>query len=385
MKPEDGMRILLVMTAREVGGAELYVERLVKSLVDRCHFTIALAGHPLVTSLANRLDRVAEIIPFDFDSATAMPGIVSKIQQLAANHDLVHINSSHPASRWSIAMGFALGGQSVPVACVEHRVTPVSDVIVPRSIAGLLPTLFRWSRRNVQRVVAVSRENAEVLVEYYQVPRDLIEVVHCGVDWGEYQRDSTTTSVLRQELGLGNDDPIILVLGRLSPNKGHRFLVEAAPEILARFPAAHFVFAGIADERAVLEQQMAELNVSQRFSILGFREDVTNLLQGSDLFVLPSLAEGFSVSIIEALATGLPVVATRVGGAAEIICDGENGFLVPAADAAALAQRVNHVLGLGSEEKSLLRQAALETAAEYSVQKMAEKMYGLYRGLLEGR
>ncbi len=88
----------------------------------------------------------------------------------------------------------------------------------------------------------------------------------------------------------------MIVLGRLAANKGQRFLVEAAPAILARFPMAHFVFAGNPEGRDDIEARIRALNLEAHFSLLGFRSDVVNLLHSSDLFVLPSLGEGFSLS-----------------------------------------------------------------------------------------
>ena len=186
---------------------------------------------------------------------------------------------------------------------------------------------------------------------------------------------------MRQELGLTAEQPVIIVLGRLAANKGQRYLVEAAPAILMRFPNAHFVFAGNPAGRADLDQRICALGLERHFSLIGFRSDVVNLLRSSDLFVLPSLAEGFSLSIVEALAAGLPVIATRVGGAAEIIEDGRNGFLVPPADVEALGQAVLRVLSLEAPERDKLRQAALETARRFSFETTAHKMHEIYRRL----
>ena len=176
----------------------------------------------------------------------------------------------------------------------------------------------------------------------------------------------------------------MIVLGRLAANKGQRFLVEAAPAILSRFPTTHFAFAGNPEGRNDIEARIRALNLEPHFSLLGFRSDVVNLLRSSDVFVLPSLAEGFSLSIIEALAAGLPVVATRVGGAAEIIDEGRNGFLVPPADAPALGEAVIRALSPEAPARESMRQAALETARRFSFDITAQKMYGIYRSLNAG-
>jgi len=369
------------MTAREVGGAELYVEGLVNALASHCEFTIALSDHPHLDDLRARLSRSARVQLLAFDRAASLPGIVRRLQRLAADHDVVHLNSSHPASRLGILMGFALGGRNTPVVCVEHRVTPVSDVRVPRPLAWCLPTLFRWSRRGVARVIAVSRDNARVLTQHYRLPASKVEVIYNGVEMRRSGTDPSAAARLRHELRLRSDQPIVLTLARLLPNKGHRFLIQAAPDILAHFPNVHFVLAGSPDYRAPIDRQIAGANLDGKFSILGFRTDVADLLDASDVFVLPSLAEGFALSISEALAAGLPTIATHVGGATEIIVDGENGFLIPPADAEALARAVKRVLSLDSAERLRLRQAALDTARRFSMQVTAQHVLDVYRAL----
>jgi glycosyltransferase involved in cell wall biosynthesis len=242
--------------------------------------------------------------------------------------------------------------------------------------------LFRWSRRSVTQLVAVSEENKRTLVDLYRLPAEKITVVHNGADLTPFRDPSPGT--LRAELGLTPDQPLVIVLGRLAANKGQRFLVEAAPDILARFPTTHFVFAGNPEGRGDIEARIRALNLEPHFSLLSFRSDVVNLLRSSDLFVLPSLGEGFSLAIVEALAAGLPVVATRVGGAAEIIDEGRNGFLVPPADAGALGEAVIRALSLDAPARENMRRAALDTARHFSFDITAQKMYEIYRSLNAG-
>lgn len=380
------MNILLVMTARTIGGAELYVERLVSALETTCRFTIALSDHAELAELAGRLSHTATVLPFPFDRTRQLPAVARQLRRLGAGFDVIHLNSNHPGSRLGILMGVALGNTGRPVVCVEHGVSPISAIEVPAGVAWALPSLFRWSRRAITQIVVGSEENRRRLTELYRLPADKITVVHPGFDPAPFAAIGPGTgepscSPMRQELGLTAEQPVIIVLGRLAANKGQRYLVEAAPAILMRFPNAHFVFAGNPAARADLDQRICALGLERHFSLIGFRSDVVNLLRSSDLFVLPSLAEGFSLSIVEALAAGLPVIATRVGGAAEIIEDGRNGFLVPPADVEALGQAVLRVLSLEAPERDKLRQAALETARRFSFETTAHKMHEIYRRL----
>ena len=376
MKP---LTILLVMTARTEGGAEIYVERLIAALGDACRFTVALSDHAEMTALAERLAQRVQVLRFPFDRAAQLPRVAFRLRRLAADFDVVHLNSNHPGSRLGILMGFALGASGRPVVCVEQGVSPISAVQVPAGIAWALPTLFRWSRRSVARLVAVSEDNRRRLIELYRVPAGKIRTIYNGFD--PLLLADGAPATLRPELGLSDDQPLILVLGRLSANKGQRYLIEAAPAILARFPGVHFVFAGNPEGRADLDQRIRDLGLESHFSMLGFRSDVVNLLKSSDLFVLPSLAEGFSLSLVEAMAAGVPVVATRVGGAAEALEDGRNGFLVPPGDVGALERAVITALSLDAQSRESVRRAARQTAQRFSFDETARRMLEIYSEL----
>ena len=143
------------------------------------------------------------------------------------------------------------------------------------------------------------------------------------------------------------------VVGNLYPVKGHRYLLDAAPRILARCPSTVFVFAGRGDCEADLREQARHLGIATRVRFLGLRRDVPALLSTGDVFVQPSLSEGLSIAILEAMAAAKPVVTTRVGGNPELVADGETGLLVEPKDAGALAAAVIRVLTDAAEARRL--------------------------------
>src|SRR5947209_135727 len=131
--------------------------------------------------------------------------------------------------------------------------------------------------------------------------------------------------------------PIIGAVGSFYRIKGHRFLIEGIPDVLAALPEARFVLVGDGLERGNLERQAAALGVQDRVTFLGYRTDVGQLLHQFDIFVLPSLSEGMPTALLEAMLAGVPVVATGVGGIPEVIEPGKTGLLVPPGDASELA------------------------------------------------
>jgi glycosyltransferase involved in cell wall biosynthesis len=374
------MRVLLVMTARQIGGAEIYARQLIAALRDRCDFTVAISDDPAMSPLRAELGRMARVVPTAVDRLPTLPAIAADLRRLAGENDVVQLISNHPASRLGIAMGFILAGATTPLVVVEQRATPMSDVQVPAAWAPFLPALFRQSRRRAARIVAVSKENRRTLVSVYGLPEDTVEVVYNGANLAQFA--VAPAGDLRGELGLSQEQPVVISVARLLPNKGHRYLVEAAPKILRRFPEAHFVLAGDGEAQTALEAQIGALGLKDRFSMLGFRQDIADVLRAGNVFVLPSLAEGFALALVEAQAAGLPVIATDVGGAAEVITDGVNGLLIPPADAGALAQAVIRVLALDDAARWDMSDRARATAQRFSVQAMADRMYAIYKGVL---
>jgi len=374
------MHVLLVMTAREVGGAELYVERLTRALAAQCDFTIVLSTQPRLEPLAQRLTKHAQVLRLAIEDQRQLPAVVNTVRTLTRRADVVHLNSNHPGSRLGILFGFALARAGAPLVCVEHGVSLLDNIIVPRALRPFLPRLFRWLRRAAARVIAVSKQSAELLTSYYGLHPDKITIVHNGIDLPDFKESdiAQARAALRAELGLPKHAVVILTLARLAPNKGHRYLVEAMPQVLHMHPNIHFLFAGEHDQAEPVIAQINALGLGSHVHLLGFRSDTQQLLAASDFFALPSLAEGFSLALVEALAAGLPTVATNVGGASEVIQSGQGGILVPPADSAALAAALKHLLSLNEAEIQRQRQAARQAAQPFSTQAMAEKTLRVY-------
>jgi glycosyltransferase involved in cell wall biosynthesis len=215
-----------------------------------------------------------------------------------------------------------LGSATARLARVQHVVTSRRSV---HEYHGLKLFLYRLatfvSDHGSDRVIAVS-DGAKRRAIAEGTPPDMVETVYNSVR-------------LPQETGrvAGSfpGSPVIGTVGNLHPAKGHRTLVEALPALVAKLPRARIVLVGQGAEGAILERRALELGVSDHISFLGQRLDVPSLLRQFDLFVFPSLSEGMPNALLEAMAAGLPVVASGVGGILEVVSHGENGLLVPPA------------------------------------------------------
>lgn len=172
------------------------------------------------------------------------------------------------------------------------------------------------------------------------VKREHLLVIPNGVDIELFKQLEAKRTQTRSALGIASDETLVLSVGRLAPEKGQRYLVEAIPEVLKQAPRTLFAFAGDGPQHSALLRAAAETGVDGSIRFLGVRSDIPDLLTACDLFVLPSLTEGMPNALMEAMAAGLPVVATRAGGVETLIHQGETGLLVPTADSHALAEAI---------------------------------------------
>ena len=188
----------------------------------------------------------------------------------------------------------------------------------------------------VDRFVAVSHDLRRWLIDVVGLPAPKVLTIHNGVDTGRFSGDGREAG--RAALGAPPGAVVVGTVGRLDPVKDQAGLLEAFARVQPGHPGARLVVVGEGPCRAELMALTATLGIGPRVRFLGERTDVPLLLKGMDLFVLPSIAEGISNTILEAMATGLPVIATRAGGNPELVEDGITGALVPARDRAALAE-----------------------------------------------
>lgn len=228
----------------------------------------------------------------------------------------------------------------------------------------------------VDRYIAVSHDVARNLRPRCLFP-SRVRVVHNGIDLRPFGRPGNPA--LRTFLKKGTERPIVLCVARLDrKQKGLRFLVDAA----ALVPEAQFILAGDGPERGELQAQTRALGVEDRVTLLGYYDDLPDLLATCDLFVLPSLCEGFGLAVAEAMACAKPVVASNIGGVNEVVVDRETGLLVSPADPPALASAIRTVLSdpilaerLGAAGKSRVHR-------EFSAERMVERTTDIYEEIL---
>jgi len=234
----------------------------------------------------------------------------------------------------------------------------------------------------ITRFVTVSRDLERWLVEDVRIPARKVLTIHNGVQLDRFGRSSAPEA--RRELGLPAEALIVGTVGRLDPVKDQAGLLRSFAALLPAHPDAFLVLAGDGPCRADLARLIGELGVGRRVQLLGDRPDVPLVLSAMDLFVLPSIAEGMSNTVLEAMATGLAVVATRVGGNPELVEDGVTGRLVEPQDPGRLTEAIAGYLE-DSHVRAVHGKAARQRATEhFGLERMCLTYTDLYSRLHPG-
>lgn len=248
------------------------------------------------------------------------------------------------------------------------------------------PLRRRWFRRAAfelaDRVLAVSYQlrNLHARRTGFAVAR--ISVIHNGVDEKRFHPDPQARRRMRTELGLSDGDFCIGCVGNLLPVKDHLTALRAIALVAGALRRWRLVIAGEGPERLKLEAFLNQYpEWRTRVKLLGLTDRVPELLNAFDLYLLPSLSEGISNSLLEAMSTGLPVIATEAGGNPEVVVDGESGLLFPAGDAARLAEHLLMLEGSPEMRAQFSRQAISRVRKEFSIDSMVRNYARLYESL----
>jgi glycosyltransferase involved in cell wall biosynthesis len=236
------------------------------------------------------------------------------------------------------------------------------------------------------RVVACSDAVKRYVVECYGLPAGKVVTLRNAIVVPALRADDAARARLRADLGAGPTDRLIGTLGRLEePKKGLSVFLRAASLVAHQCKEARFVLVGEGPARRDLERQAAREGMAGLTVFGGERRDVTDLLSAYDLFVQPSNWEGFGLTVLEAMAAGRPVVATRVGGIPEIVRDGRDGILVPPGAASRLADGILKVLGDRDLGARLGRSGRERVEASFGIDGLVRDTAALYHELLQAK
>lgn len=235
------------------------------------------------------------------------------------------------------------------------------------------------------KVIAVSDHTARHLIEVEKAPGEKVNVVMNGIDFERVKVSGVDASThIRKEFDC-EDKHLLIIVARLHPEKGHHYLFEALPEIRQRCSKpVRLLVAGAGTFDAVYREEVNAAGCADMVSFLGFRKDSADLIAAADLLILPSLAEAFGLVLTEALYLGTPVVASRVGGIPEIVSDGVDGVLVPAADSRALADAIVRLLEDSAERDRLAGSGRDRVINKFRFEEMVRSYEMIYAAAASG-
>ncbi|MBW2105160.1 MAG: glycosyltransferase family 4 protein [Deltaproteobacteria bacterium] len=242
--------------------------------------------------------------------------------------------------------------------------------------------LERLTAHITDKIITLTEQEKRDHLRYNIASEDKFLHVHSGVDLNKFFNVSVDPSEMKRNLGIPDNAFVVGTAGRLTPVKGHRYLIKAAKEIVAIKPDIKFLFLGEGELQEELEKMASELNIRENIVFLGWRPDVAEVMSMFDIFALPSLNEGMGRVLVEAMALAKPIVASNIGGIPNLIMQGKNGLLVPVADAKALASGIEFLM-TNPKKRGEMGSAGKKIAADYSVDSMMQKIDQLYLELLK--
>jgi len=365
------LRILLAL-GPAVGGMAHHVTALVRGL-DRVRFEVALAGPPEGPAADAARAASCAMYPLRFRpspvtaamSAVRLAGLVRR-----ETFTLVHAHGYSAAGAAALSRSLASGHRLV---CTLH------NFLTGTSAQAITGWRARWLlgliARRADRIITVS-DSLHAQFEGIADARGKLCTIPNGIDLTAFANMDRARA--RRELGLPENAPVVGMVGRLAAQKGPLAFLRAAALVGRRFPDARFVLIGDGPLRGDVERLAAELAVTDRIVLAGHRADAPMLTQAFDVAVVASLSEGSSLTAMEAMAWGVPVVGTAVGGVREVVVDGETGVLVPPGDAQALGHTITALLSDPQRARELGEAGRRRVEREFSVKTMVERTEQIY-------
>lgn len=369
------MRILHINSARSFGGGERHTADLANALSRRGHEVFAAA--PSRSPLVEELKRVPPENVFELPLRNALD--VQSAIELArrVREREIEIIHAHVARDYLLAV-------------LASRRSDAS-LVLTRHLERPLKSLHRWTLSGVARVIAVSEAVERALLAQKIFPPEKIRRIANGIDVERFERRARSFDTQRFRRLSGIKGRLVVgMAGELREHKGQEDFIRSAQLVARRFADVDFVIAGEdqsqrKEYRALLDRLVRELELETRVHFTGWLEDVAALLPALDIFVSSSRVEPFGLVMVEAMAAGLPVVATATGGAQEIVEDGLTGKLVPVEDWRALSEAVSSLL-TNEEERRRMGERGRERAREhFSLERMVAETEALYREVLEAK
>lgn len=343
MKPKK-IRIVNIITRMELGGPPILVLDILQHL-DKERFESTIA-----TGIT--IDRKYDMIGFARDKnirVFAMPSLVRDIHPLKDIKTLIKLVIFLKKEKFDIvhchtSKGGFIGRLAAKLAGAKIIIySPHGDIFEGyfcKLATDFFILLEKFAARFTDKIINLTKIEIERFLEHGIGTRHQLKQIYNGINIKYYERAMTSNLKKRDEFGLGKDDFVCATVGRLVPVKGHTYLIKAIQKVVKVIPEAKFLFVGDGELKPKLSEEIKSYDLQRNVFLLGARSDIATILGCINVFLLPSLNEGFGMVLIEAMAARKPVIATNVGGVPEVIINGTTGILVPPEDPEAFSSAI---------------------------------------------
>jgi glycosyltransferase involved in cell wall biosynthesis len=386
MNPKLG----LLITRMVPGGAAQIVSKIIRGLGADFDIDLITGAQDFPEDLHSKLTSVKKI-----DVLSSLVRDINPSKDLKTlydlynlfrrrEYDLVHTHTSKAGilGRWAAWLAGIKKIVHTPHGLVYD--TPDEIPGVPTGGLGLeiLKRVERMTGTVHDAVTTLTDRERELCVELGLSDPTVTETIHNGVDLETFRSNGRAREDARKKFNLKSDDKLLASVGRLAREKGYDLLIEVFRSLLREHSQLKLVIAGTGPLSDLFQERAADLIESNRLFLPGYVEDVHSIYTAADVYVHPSRFEGFGLSIVEAMASGRPIVASRVGGVPELVCDGQEALLVEPGSPEELREALDRVLRNESLRDSLSR-TARKRSEEFDSERMVQQYRDLYERLLK--
>lgn len=365
-------RIIFLSGAIEGGGAERVVVEQASGVDPDKFDKVLMVTRKCDSSLIADADQIGlKVIVLDREKRWDIKALI-RLRREFQQADLIH------AHQEGSILQAALMGINLRAKLVAQFHNKISE------IKPIYRRLVQWACKQADGLIFVSQLDYEEHMASWHPDPSRMSVVYNGIDSRSFGKIGR--GVARERLGLEAQTKIIGVVGRISRRKGYEFFLESAVIMKQEWGQdIRFLIVGGGSEEAYrqeLEARIKNLGIFPQVIFLGYRRDVISILPALDVFVLPSVIESLPIALLEAMASGIPVVATKVGGIPEVIVNGESGLLVPAGDPQAIATAVLGILRSPDKGQKMAQAARARVNRKFSLEAMIRGIETIYEKLL---
>jgi len=370
------MKVLMVLSSMAMGGAERNIASVVPHLARQpgLDFTLGTLNTRRDSPLADLIAK-SGVRRFDMGAKRMVdPAAWKRFTAFLRDEQIDLIHSQDQDTH--VYSGLAHYRLGMPVVMTRHVMFEPADSFKTQLRARMVLLAARLS---ADRVIAVSEAVRRRFAEQTGLPLTKIETIYNGIELEKFNTRGKRAAK-RAELGWEADRPIAVMVAVLRPGKGHEVLFEAVPALKAAVPGVQIKLVGDGELRPSLEQMAAPHADVVEF--MGQRMDVPELLGAADALILPSWSEALPTVLIEAGAAGLPCVATDVGGTAEIVIDGETGYVIPTGNPAVLTEKLAVLLNDREKAAAMGAAAYRRVTSIFTLEQQAARTADLYARVL---